>query len=337
MSDGKNSIADDILRNGFERWQRLEGEKQAISDDLKELFAELKSQGFDGKALRAAFRTVAKASDMDVQEHNAIVELYVDSLMGPRPSAVGTENANAQARSAQADPVAQIRANPAMAIVDASNIKKKSEPQPLTQAGSDLTTPQALNGQVATHSDIDNPISTDTQESRRAETPEGTGQSAPSDKADDAGKSAGAKASAALAPKYAAPGVVTWETYPPEGVTRSAVSIAFANIGQDAVVIKDDLANGHAQPIVKIGKEILDGWARFMTARDMTEMDGKPLSYAVVQYDGTDPLIDAIRWNVEGRVLDEGQKRKIAATLARQNPSRKDDIYRAFELWMEPV
>lgn len=151
------------------------------------------------------------------------------------------------------------------------------------------------------------------------------------------GKSVEASASAAPISKYAPPGIVTWETYPPEGVSRSAVSIAFANIGQDAIVIKDDLANGHAQPIVKIGKEILDGWARFMTARDMTEMDGKPLSYSVVQYDGQDPLIDAIKWNVEGRVLDENQKRQIAAKLAKAAPNRKDDIYRAFELWMEPV
>jgi len=120
-------------------------------------------------------------------------------------------------------------------------------------------------------------------------------------------------------------------------VTRSAVSIAFANIGQDAATIRFDLEKGQADPIVKIGREILDGWARFMTARDMTEMDGRPLSYSVVQYDGTDPLIDAIKWNVEGRVLDENQKRQIAATLTRQNPKRKDDIHQAFELWMEPV
>ena len=66
-------------------------------------------------------------------------------------------------------------------------------------------------------------------------------------------------------------------------------------------------------------------------------LDGKPLSYSVVQYDGQDPLIDAIKLNVEGRVLDENQKRQIAATLTRQHPKRKDDIYRAFELWMEPV
>ena len=356
MTDGKNSIADDILRNGFERWQRLEGEKQAISDDLKELFAELKSQGFDSKALRAAFRTVAKASDMEVQEHNAIVELYVDSLMGPRPSAVGTEHAThmrAAREHAEQKPDAleQLRADPDLHIVDASNLKNKSEPQPSPEAGSDLTNSQALNGQVATHSETVNPVSNEArdetghvaatapdqgladQHDADNRNPGGENVDAPDVPATPTGDDATAKTAA----KYAAPGIVTYENHPPEGVERSAISIAFGNMGQDGALIQDELANGRAQPIVKQGKVILDGWARYMTARTMTELDGSPLTYAVVQYDGTDPLIDIIRLNVEGRMLNEQQKRVIAQTLTRQNPKRKDDIYRAFELWMEPV
>lgn len=344
MTDGNNSIADDILRNGFERWQRLEGEKQAISDDLKELFSELKSQGFDGKALRAAFRTVAKASDMDVQEHNAIVELYVDSLMGPRPSAVGTEDAThrraAREQSEQKpDALSQLRADPSMHIVSASEIKPKSEPQPLTQAGSDLTTPQALNGQVASH-----PVANVEEDADGAEAAASVDPA--SREVDDADRQQvaasgfsgeGGVGNPDPTTKYAAPGIVTYENHPPEGVERGAISIAFGNMGQDGALIQDDLANGRAQPIVKQGKVILDGWATYMTARTMTELDGSPLTYAVVQYDGTDPLIDVIRWNVEGRMLNEQQKRVIAQTLTRQHPKRKDDIYKAFELWMEPV
>lgn len=343
MTDGKNSIADDILRNGFERWQRLEGEKQAISDDLKELFAELKSQGFDSKALRASFRKVAKAGDMAVEEHNALVELYVDSLMGPRPSAVGTEDAThrraAREQTEQkADPLAALRADPALAIVAPANLKK-SEPQPTKAAGSDLASPSPQ-GQVATHPEAK--TSTDggaTEQDKEMPADSVTGEAS----RPDAGRSASATSermdatAGETAPKYAAPGIVTYENHPPEGVERSAISIAFGNMGQDGALIQDDLANGRAQPIVKQGKVILDGWARYMTARTMTEMDGSPLTYAVVQYDGTDPLIDVIRWNVEGRMLNEQQKRVIAQTLSRQHPSRKDDIYRAFELWMEPV
>jgi len=343
MSDGQNSIADDILRNGFERWQRLEGEKQAISDDLKELFAELKGQGFDSKALRASFRTVAKAGDVAVEEHNALVDLYVGSLMAPKKSETGTVHATRSraAREAdaedRADPVAALRADPSMHIVDVANLKKKSTTQnasvsePFThEAGefgttpnteqqaspqpavSDLTSPSQAPGQVATHSAA--PATVDAQEDAAAVRP-----------------------SAAAASNYSAPGEVIWETHPPEGVERSPISMAFGNMGQDAAVIADDLEKGRAQPIVKKGKIILDGWCRYMTARDMRNLDGSPVAYPVVQYDGSDILIDMIKLNVEGRILTEQQKRLIAANLSRQQPKRKDDIYRAFELWMEPV
>lgn len=77
MSD---SIADDILRSGYDRWLRLEEEKAAISDDLKELMAELKGQGFTPKALRESFRRVRYAGDAAIEEHDALVDLYVTSL-----------------------------------------------------------------------------------------------------------------------------------------------------------------------------------------------------------------------------------------------------------------
>lgn len=358
MSDGKNSIADDILRNGFERWQRLEGEKQAISDDLKELFAELKSQGFDGKALRASFRVVAKAGDMAVEEHNALVDLYVGSLLGPAATEVGTVPATRTraAREAEAedrvDALAALRADPAMAIVDVANLKKP-EPQLTKAAGSDLAS--APQGQVApipeakastdggaTEQDIELPAESVTGEASRlaaGRTADAAGAEIPASNAGQQGSEQPESVTGgeSAAPKYASPGVVTWETFPPEGVERSAVSTAFANMGQDPVLIRHDLEKGTSQPIVKMGKVILDGWARFMVARDMVELNGQPMSYAVVQYDGNDPLIDAIRWNVEGRTLDDHQKKLIAANLTRQNPSRKDDIYRAFEIYLEPV
>lgn len=83
--------ADDRIKSIYDRWSRLEGEKKAISDDLKELFSEAKSNGYDTKALRAAFRDVAKAGDAANQEHQALVDLYVDAL---------TRDAREEARAA---------------------------------------------------------------------------------------------------------------------------------------------------------------------------------------------------------------------------------------------
>lgn len=81
-----DSVADDMLRAGYERWYRLEEEKSAIGEDLKELFAELKGNGFTPKALRESFRRVRNINDADQQEHDAIVDLYVSSLTGARPA-----------------------------------------------------------------------------------------------------------------------------------------------------------------------------------------------------------------------------------------------------------
>lgn len=80
------SIADDLLLNGYNRWLRLEEEKAAIGDDLKELFAELKGHGFTPKAVRESFRRVRNIDNADQQEHDAIVDLYVASLTRARPA-----------------------------------------------------------------------------------------------------------------------------------------------------------------------------------------------------------------------------------------------------------
>lgn len=78
-----DEVADDMLRSFFERWQRLEEEKAAISDDLREMFAEAKGNGFDTKAMRAVFRDMTKDST-DREEAEAIYDLYWSSLNGLR-------------------------------------------------------------------------------------------------------------------------------------------------------------------------------------------------------------------------------------------------------------
>ena len=75
-------IARDQLRSIFDRWSRLEGEKAALAEDLKELFAEAKGNGYDPKALRIAFRTKVKAeaeTDAD-RETAALAETYLSAL-----------------------------------------------------------------------------------------------------------------------------------------------------------------------------------------------------------------------------------------------------------------
>ena len=54
MSDG--NVAADQLRLFIERIERLEEEKRGMMDDIKDVFLEAKSQGYDPKAMRAVIR-----------------------------------------------------------------------------------------------------------------------------------------------------------------------------------------------------------------------------------------------------------------------------------------
>ena len=49
-------IAADRLRSLIERIERLEEEKKALSGDIRDVFAEAKSAGFDVKIMRAILK-----------------------------------------------------------------------------------------------------------------------------------------------------------------------------------------------------------------------------------------------------------------------------------------
>jgi len=78
-----DSMAEDMLHSFFERWERLEGEKDAISADLRELFAEMKGNGFDTKVARKVFRDKL-ADSTERAEFEAVYDLYWSALSGPR-------------------------------------------------------------------------------------------------------------------------------------------------------------------------------------------------------------------------------------------------------------
>jgi len=87
-------VAADHLLSFIERIERLEEEKKALSDDLKEIFAEAKGTGFDVKAMRAIlkFRKMDKA---EYQEQEYMIDLYKHALgMLDDVTAEGGENAD---------------------------------------------------------------------------------------------------------------------------------------------------------------------------------------------------------------------------------------------------
>jgi len=72
-------FAKDHLKAFVERIERLEEEKKTISDDIRDVYAEAKSTGFDVKALRAIMRL--RKQDVDERkEQEAILETYMHAL-----------------------------------------------------------------------------------------------------------------------------------------------------------------------------------------------------------------------------------------------------------------
>ncbi|MCW9034103.1 MAG: DUF2312 domain-containing protein [Alphaproteobacteria bacterium] len=78
MSD-VGGIASDRLRSFIERVERLEEEKKALLEDIKEVFSEAKSAGFDVKIMRQIVR-LRKMDASDRAEMESILELYLQAL-----------------------------------------------------------------------------------------------------------------------------------------------------------------------------------------------------------------------------------------------------------------
>lgn len=72
-------FAKDQLKAIIERVERLEEEKKAISDDIKDVFAEAKGNGFDVKALRTIIRMRKQDAD-ERAEQETILETYLQAL-----------------------------------------------------------------------------------------------------------------------------------------------------------------------------------------------------------------------------------------------------------------
>ncbi|MEW7008056.1 MULTISPECIES: DUF2312 domain-containing protein [unclassified Lentilitoribacter] len=81
MSD---SIASGQLRAFIERIERLEEEKKTIADDVKEVYGEAKSMGYDTKVIRKVV-AIRKLDQNERMEQEAVLDTYLAAL-GMLPS-----------------------------------------------------------------------------------------------------------------------------------------------------------------------------------------------------------------------------------------------------------
>ena len=71
------------LRAIVDRIERLEEEKKALAEDIKEVYAEAKGNGFDTKILRKVI-ALRKRDLAERQEEETILDLYLQAL-GMKP------------------------------------------------------------------------------------------------------------------------------------------------------------------------------------------------------------------------------------------------------------
>lgn len=72
-------VAADRLRSIVERIERLEEERKALGEDIKDIYAEAKSAGFDVKVLRQLIR-IRKQEAAEVEEQETMLDLYRRAL-----------------------------------------------------------------------------------------------------------------------------------------------------------------------------------------------------------------------------------------------------------------
>jgi len=78
MAD-KGGIAAERLKSFIERIERLEEEKRALAEDIKEVYSEAKGVGFDVKTMRQLVR-IRRLDEDDRDEQEALLDTYKRAL-----------------------------------------------------------------------------------------------------------------------------------------------------------------------------------------------------------------------------------------------------------------
>ena len=72
-------VAGDHLKSFIERIERLEEEKKAFADDIKDVFSEAKGTGFDVPTMRRLLKLRRMDKD-DIDEQDALLETYMRAI-----------------------------------------------------------------------------------------------------------------------------------------------------------------------------------------------------------------------------------------------------------------
>lgn len=75
MTEAPTNVAGERLRSIIERIERLEEERKALANDIKDIYSEAKSAGFDVKVIRQLIR-IRKQEPSEVEDQETLLDIY---------------------------------------------------------------------------------------------------------------------------------------------------------------------------------------------------------------------------------------------------------------------
>jgi uncharacterized protein (UPF0335 family) len=123
MSGVEHQTGRDRLRSFVDRILRLKEEQDAISGDIREVYAEAKAEGFDKTAmgqLVGHLRKIEKSGADAVQEASAVFDTYLHAYQSSPSRAHACEEARQDAEPAEPEPTPETPRRPNLTVVDTS-------------------------------------------------------------------------------------------------------------------------------------------------------------------------------------------------------------------------
>ena len=79
MEDNMTDITNNQLQSVIERIERMEVEKAAVAEDIKQIYLEAKGNGFDTKIIRKIV-AMRKRTAAELEEERVMIEVYLGQL-----------------------------------------------------------------------------------------------------------------------------------------------------------------------------------------------------------------------------------------------------------------
>jgi uncharacterized protein (UPF0335 family) len=81
MPDGAEDkgVSAQRLKSFIQRIERLEEEKNSMGADIREVYSEAKSSGFDAKIMRKVI-ALRRLDEAERQEQEALMQVYIDAI-----------------------------------------------------------------------------------------------------------------------------------------------------------------------------------------------------------------------------------------------------------------